>query len=160
MPITSLEQLPKRPSKQAQQLATHAYQRITDELATSSEELIDVALAKQGETLTLPREALLLLKDVLEAMAKGRPVSIVPLAMELTTQAAADHLGCSRPHLIKLLESGKIPFTKVGRHRRLRFEDLLSYKKGVSEQRERLLAEMMAEDGQAGLYNTEENGTQ
>ena len=30
----------------------------------------------------------------------------------------------SRPHLVKLLEGGALPFHKTGKHRRIRFADL------------------------------------
>jgi excisionase family DNA binding protein len=56
-------------------------------------------------------------------------VSVIPQAAEVTTAVAADMLGCSRPHLVKLLEDGKIPYKLVGRHRRIKFEDVKKYDK-------------------------------
>jgi excisionase family DNA binding protein len=41
----------------------------------------------------------------------------------MTTQAAAELLGCSRP----LLEEGQISFTKAGKHRRVKYEDVVTY---------------------------------
>lgn len=81
-----------------------------------------------GHDLILPRQAISLLRDLLADMAQGNAVTIVPMHAEMTTQQAAGILNVSRPHIVKLLESGKLTFTKVGTHRRIRFEDLMAYK--------------------------------
>jgi excisionase family DNA binding protein len=40
----------------------------------------------------------------------------------MTTQAAAQLLGCLRIHFVELVEEENIPFTLVERHRRVKFE--------------------------------------
>jgi excisionase family DNA binding protein len=79
-------------------------------------------------TLVLPTSALRLLVDILGELAIGNAVKVVPVHAELTSQEAADMLNVSRPHLVKMLEEGAIPFTKTGRHRRIRFSDLMAFK--------------------------------
>src|SRR5580692_5551242 len=76
---------------------------------------------------TIPSAAIRVLTDVLANMAEGRPVSLVPIDSELSTQQAADLLNVSRPFFIKLLEQGKMPYRKVGEQRRVRYQDLLRY---------------------------------
>ncbi len=87
-------------------------------------------------------------------MSQGKPISIVPLATEVTTQKAAEILGCSRPYLVKLLEEGKIEYTKVGKHRRIKYEDVIDYKKKMKEEQTKRLIEMMHADEDLGRYDS------
>jgi excisionase family DNA binding protein len=98
----------------------------------------------EAHSVELPTSALRLLSDILAALAQGNAVKVVPIHAELTTQEAADLLNVSRPHMIKLLESGEISYHKTGKHRRVRFADLMEYKTRrdtASEQAMMLLAE-------------------
>ena len=95
----------------------------------------------------LPARALVLLVDILDAMAAGRSVTVLPESAELTTVEAASVLHVSRPFLIKLLNEGAIPHRKVGKHRRIRLEDAMAYKCAVDREREAVL-DQLAQDAQ------------
>jgi excisionase family DNA binding protein len=96
-------------------------------------------------TLELPASVLHLLTEMLSQMAQGNAVTLLPIHAELTTQEAANLLNVSRPHLVKLLETREIPFRKVGRHRRIRFEDLMEYKDRIDQKRMAVLDELTAQ---------------
>ena len=98
-----------------------------------------------AQVLELPAEAVSILVEVLEAMAQGRGVSILRENVELTSVEAAEALQVSRPFLIKLLEEGAIAHCKVGKHRRVRVEDLLSYKRRIDREREAVLDQLAVE---------------
>ena len=100
---------------------------------------------------TLPADAVGLLVEILAQMAKGSAVSVVPTDAELTTQQAADMLGVSRPYLVGLLESGQIPFHKVGTHRRVKMEALLAHKARDDAERKQVADELAAEAQALGL---------
>lgn len=126
-------------------------------LARASRQLL-AALEKPGAPLSLrvvddtqeapielPAGAVALLIEILDAMAAGRGVTIIPENAELTTAEAAEVLNVSRPFLIGLLEQGQIKFRKVGSHRRIRMEDVMDYKEKVDAERDGILAELIAD---------------
>lgn len=102
----------------------------------------------EAHRVELPTSALHLLADILAALAEGNAVKVVPVHAELTTQEAADLLNVSRPHMIKLLESGEISYHKTGKHRRVRFADLMNYKDRRDTASEQAMA-LLAEQAQA-----------
>src|SRR5260370_28841014 len=102
-------------------------------------------------TFNLPASALRLLVRILEEMARGNAVTLIPVHAELTTQEAADMLNISRPSLIQLLDEGKIEYRKVGTHRRIRFEGLIAYKRTADSDRRAALAELAAYDQELGI---------
>ena len=93
----------------------------------------------------LPTSALRLLADILGQLADGHAVKVVPLHAELTTQEAADLINVSRPHLVKLLEDGALPFHKTGKHRRVRLVDLMQFKARRDQDSERAMDELAAQ---------------
>lgn len=105
-----------------------------------------------NERIELPEGIYQLLKDVVRNMSVGRAISLVPQQQQMTTQAAANFLGFSRPYLIKLLESGTIPFEKVGQHRRVRLKDVLAFQKKRDTMRRNALNELARAEFEDGHY--------
>jgi excisionase family DNA binding protein len=87
-----------------------------------------------------------LLLNLLRHIGSGDAVTLVPIHELLTTQQAADILNVSRPHFVKLLEAGALPYDKVGRHRRVRAKDVFEYKKRREKERAQALDELLSGD--------------
>jgi excisionase family DNA binding protein len=106
-----------------------------------------------GEKVELPNAVFRLLKDIVRNMQLGRAIVLVPENQQLTTQRAADLLGVSRPHLIKLLEAGEVPYHKAGSHRRIYLRDFVAYHKRRDAERKLALDRIAKEAYEAGLYD-------
>ena len=128
------------------EIAERAARRIRDYLEGHPDEDLIEALGEVGDqdALVIPRPTAIMFAQILDLLAQGRGVQIIPKEVELSTQQAASLLNVSRPYLISLLESGKIPFRKVGRHRRITFEDLMDYKR-QDDLRRRVAADRLTE---------------
>lgn len=144
----------KKPTKKEQLEAMASYNALAATLESLDSKNPEIEIDETSEKIKIPLKALKLLAKILKATSQGKPISVVPIATEMTTQAAAELLGCSRPHFVKLLEEGKIPFTKVGRHRRVKFEDVVNYKNAMKLEQEKRLIEMMKSDEELGLYDS------
>ena len=127
MPATTLE--PIEPSQQDRRQAAEAATHLS-----------------QGhlELDELPEVAVQLLAQILNELASGRALSVVPVESDMTTGEGADYLNVSRPYLVRLLDEGKIPFHRVGTHRRIYFHDIKAYKKEQDEASYAALAELQA----------------
>jgi excisionase family DNA binding protein len=101
--------------------------------------------------LPVPSEALELFADILRAMAAGEDVQVLRSDRLLTTQQAADLLNLSRTYLLQRIEAGDLKVSMVGSHRRLKFSDVLVYKRKMHALRESKLAEIAAIDQELGL---------
>ncbi|TXR46664.1 excisionase family DNA-binding protein [Phyllobacterium endophyticum] len=139
------------PSKDDVELARASGQRLAPYARKGLALTFRVRDAESEEAIELPAGAVKLLMAVLEDMASGRAVTIVPQNAELTTQQAADVLNVSRPFLIGLLDERKLPFRMVGTHRRVRFEDVLSYKEAIDTERRKVLGQLAAEAQELGM---------
>jgi excisionase family DNA binding protein len=107
------------------------------------EDVVRLATA-DGQQQSLPPFLVRALHRLTTLLAQGEDVALVPVHKELTTYEAAALLNVSRPFLIKLLDEGVIPSTKVGTHRRVRMRDVLEYKLHRSEKNKRLLDEILS----------------
>jgi len=150
--MTKLNKLQKLvfPSKDE----TQAIQELEQILHSGSSQPKLVGLDR--EEIAIPDSVYCVLRQVIEMMASGRAVYLVPLEHELTTQEAAELLNVSRPFLIKLLEQRAIPYSMVGTHRRIRYEDLIAYKEQRDNQRRDCLKRLTQLSEEMGLYDDED----
>ena len=112
-----------------------------------------VLISSTGEEILLPESVYRALHQVIQAMALGKSITIISHDQEMTTQEEADFLNVSCPYLIKLLEQGKVPYIKVGSHRRIRFQDLANYKQQRDKKCRKHLNELTAFLQDEGFYN-------
>lgn len=128
------------------------FSEVLESLASTTSER-PALVGPHNEEIPLPKEAFEVLVQVYESMKQGLAIHVAPLNAQLTTQEAADYLGISRPTLVKLLESGKIAFTKPGRHRYVRLDDVIQYAESVSAQRAEALDSLARDADESGLYD-------
>lgn len=141
-------------TKEEQRLAIESYDAYAAAIQRLKSDNPEIEIEETKERIKIPMSALKLLEEILKAMSQGKPISLVPVATEVTTQKGAEILGCSRPHLVKLLEKGEIEFTKVGKHRRIKYEDIIAYRKKVKERQKKHLIDIMRSDEELGLYDS------
>lgn len=107
----------------------------------------------EGQRIPLPDAAFYVLERVVEVLERGDAITVVPVGKQLTTQQAADLLNVSRQYLVRLLDEGRIPFSKTGTHRRVKVEDVLAFKRQRDRERRHALDELTALSEELGGYS-------
>lgn len=151
--MTTLNQI-KKPTKSEQRMAITSYSALSSALDRLENEETEIEFEEIKDKIKIPLKAFKLLADILKTMSDGKSVSIVSSAAEVSTQKAAEILGCSRPHIVKLLEEGKINFTKVGKHRRILLDDLIKFKENMKREQKKHIIDIMDFDRKIGLYDS------
>jgi excisionase family DNA binding protein len=118
-------------------------------LTRAKPELVDTS----GHRIELPEPIFQMFSQVLALLQRGVGVTFIPHEENLTSQAAANMLGVSRPYLVRLIEAGKIPCTFAGSHRRVKLQDLLAYMQNRDRARHEAMNEMTQEVKKAGLHD-------
>ncbi len=99
-------------------------------------------LGGMGEAVTLTESAMRVLRRVIGALAEGRVVDVRQMPRDLTTSLAAELLGTTHAYLLQLLDQGVIASRTEHGMSRVRFEDLMAYKRERDVERRRILDEM------------------
>jgi excisionase family DNA binding protein len=109
--------------------------------------------AEDGTALELPSSVVAALAEILEAAADGKRALVLRSPEDLTTEQAAAVLGVSRPTVVRLIESGKLPARMVGTHRRLSLSDVLAHREASAKRRNEALDDMARDAEELGLYD-------
>lgn len=106
-----------------------------------------------GERVELPDALNDLLLFVVGAMRRQQAIFLMPEDEAFTTQGAARFLGMSRPYLLRLLDAGKIPYHRVGTHRRVMLRDVLAFRAARDSERRTRLDALSKAVVDAGVYD-------
>ena len=142
---------PQIPSDEESALAREAGRQLARLLPEGERPLHLVTEDNRHEMISIPPGAARLFLDILTQLGQGRAVTIVPGKVELTTQDVADYLNVSRPYVVKLIESGKLPARLVGTRRRVSFADLIKFDEEDRKARRAALDELAQLDQELKL---------
>lgn len=129
-------------------------------IARSGPDATGYLVAPDHEPLPLPRALYEVLVRAAQMLARGGSISVLRADRMLTTQEAADFLNVSRTYLVRLLDTGRIPFERVGRHRRVALADLMTFEMARHRERRQHLRNIIELSEQYGLYDRDEEAIQ
>lgn len=134
------------PTRKDQKIARdnlEALERLIQKHASKSKPIeVEIEMSGEKTHFKIPASVLGYLNKIIEHMAEGKGVFVIPSDTELSTQQAAEMLNVSRPYIVKLLDEGKIPFHKVGTHRRIKLKDMQAYQRKYEKQQDKALSEL------------------
>ncbi len=156
--MNKMEAVLEKTTKGDQRIARTSFERLrkASQKLGQSGKSIEITLQHSHESLRIPSKAISLLSTIISNMAAGKSMAIILSDTTIGTQEAAEYLGVSRPHIVRLVEKGEIPFSKVGTHRRIKLSELLAYQKKMKATRRKQLNFLAQQAQELGLgYSNE-----
>ena len=134
----------------------HVYRDLERVLAAPAVRLVGT----EGEEVRIPPKLHRLMRTFAHALATNEAAMVATTRKDLTTQQAADLLGISRPSLVRLLEvTHAIPFTTIGKHRRINIADLLAYREREYRRQRQAMTDLTRTGEELGGYEIDEEET-
>ena len=117
-------------------------------LEALQQDVTRVSVELDGQHFTLPHGLVSMFRELLTNTANGEAITITSINTNLSSQDAASYLHVSRQFLVNEAEAGRIPYRKIGTHRRFAFTDILEYQRLIES--ESLVArQALADEAQA-----------
>jgi excisionase family DNA binding protein len=91
---------------------------------TSDEPRLCLKVVTDSGEVVLPEHLASFVTHVINTVAQGATLQVRSMPEEVSTTVAADHLGVSRPTLMKMIREGGLPAHLVGSHHRVKWSDL------------------------------------
>ncbi len=90
-----------------------------------------------GTSVPLPAALVEVLGATADGLADGHSMTVLSADVSLTPAEVAELLGLSRPFVVRLLDDGEIPSTRLprSRHRRVRLADVIEFQVGRERRR-------------------------
>jgi excisionase family DNA binding protein len=145
LPANALPFGNRLPSADDRQIANQLRRILSSQKAGEAKLRVPDPKTRKPVEITLTPAMSDLFLELLRHIGSGDAVTLVPIHQMLTTQQAADLLNMSRPYLIRLIEKGDIPHSMVGRHRRLKAEDVFAYKAERDKIRSKAMDDLIAD---------------
>ena len=121
--------------------------------SASTEADPEVRVQVRGQAVVLRGDRARAVLGLLRAFAEGTVVNVEELPEVLTTGQAADLLGVTRPTVVALIDSGKLPASRIGSHRRLHLSDVLALRERQAVTRREALRDLTRVSEELGLYD-------
>lgn len=110
-------------------------------------------ITAQGNSIPIPEKITEILINVINIMAQGKSLSLIPLSDEISITEGAKILNISRSYLIKLMNNKELPYYVVENRKKFLLKDLLEYKILRDQKRKEGLKKLTELTQNLGLYD-------
>jgi excisionase family DNA binding protein len=87
-----------------------------------------------GSHIELPADLHAVLVQIVDDLQGGNGVTVIPMHADLTTIEAAEILNVSRPFVLRMMRSGRLPHHMDGSMHRIKLTDVLAFRDHLDQE--------------------------